>query len=92
MAKYGISLISILEANIANIYSSQFKSNRRTNLYVQCVQQSDRNSSKTDRFHKPTTYEQQVLTSSEQKITFARHEYGQVGVFRIKKTSLVQKL
>ena len=45
-----------------------------------------------DFFHNPTTSEQQVLTSSEQKITFARHVYGQVGVFRIKKKSSVQKL
>ena len=51
--------------------------------------QSDRNSSKTDAFHKPITYEPHGLTSSEQIITFARHEYGQVGLFRIKMTSLV---
>ena len=36
-------------------------------------------------FHKPTTHEQHVYTSSGQKITFfARHEYGRVKVFRIK--------
>ena len=45
--------------------------------------QSGRNSSKIDPFHKPTTYEQQVYTNSEQRITFARHEYGRVGNFRI---------
>ena len=43
------------------------------------MKQSDRNSSKTDLFNKPTAYEQHVYTSSEQKITFARHEYGRVG-------------
>ena len=48
------------------------------------VMQSDRNSSKTDTFHKPTTYEPQVWTSSERIIFFARYEYGQVGVFKIK--------
>ena len=31
-------------------------------------------------------------TNSEQIITFARHEYGRVWVFRIKIRSLVQKL
>ena len=31
-------------------------------------------------FHKPTTYEQHVTRSSEQMITFARQEYGRVGV------------
>ena len=56
------------------------------------VKQSDRNSSKTAIFHKPTTYEQRVQTNSEQKITFSRHEYGQIGVFRNKMISLVQKL
>ena len=39
--------------------------------------QSDRNSSKTDSFHKPTTYEPHVLTSSKQKLNFARHDSGQ---------------
>ena len=65
---------------------------KKCDLVTYSVKQSDRNSSKTDLFHKPTTYEQQVLTSFEQKITFARHQYGQVGVFRIKKKSSVQKL
>ena len=54
------------------------------------VKQSDRNSSKMDNFHKPTTYKPHVETSSKQKITFARHEYGQVRVFRIRIRSLVQ--
>ena len=54
--------------------------------------QLDRNSSKTDTFHKPKTYERHVQTKNEQKTTFARHEYGRVGVFRIKIRSLVQKL
>ena len=35
---------------------------------IYSVKQSDRNSSKTDRFHKTTTYEQHVYTSSEQNI------------------------
>ena len=56
------------------------------------VMQSDRNSLKTDTFHEPTTYEPYTKTSSEQKLTFARHDYGRVGVFRIKMRSLVQKL
>ena len=60
--------------------------------YTYSVKQSDRNSSKTDLFHKPTTYEQHVQTSSEQKITFAGHEYGRVEVFKIKMKSFVQKL
>ena len=33
-----------------------------------------------------------VKTSSEQKILFARHEYGQIGVSRIKMRLLGQKL
>ena len=45
--------------------------------------QSHRNSSKTDTFHGPTTYELHVYKSSEQITTFARHEYGRVGDFRI---------
>ena len=53
----------------------------------------DRNSSKRDTFHKPTTYEpNNVKTNSEQKMTFAGHEYGRVEVFRIKNRLLVQKL
>ena len=56
------------------------------------VMQSDRNSLKTDTFHEPTTYERQVQTENEQKTTFARHEYGRVGVFRIKIRSLFLKL
>ena len=54
--------------------------------------QSDRNSSKTVSFHKPTTYEPHVLTNSEQKLNFARHDYGRVEVFRVNIRSLVQKL
>ena len=54
---------------------------------VYSVMQSDQNSSKTDTFHEPTTYEPHVYnTNSEQIITFARHEYGRVGVFRISKS------
>ena len=42
---------------------------------------------------KPTLFmsltdEPHVKTSSEQIITFARHEYGRVGVFKIKMRSL----
>ena len=47
---------------------------------------------KTNLFHKPTTYERHILSNYGEKITFARYEYGQVGVFRIKIRSLVQKL
>ena len=60
--------------------------------YPYTVMQSDRNSSKTDTFHKPTTYELHAYTSSDKMITFARNKYGRVGVFRIKIRSLVQKL
>ena len=45
--------------------------------------QSDRKISKTDTFHEPTAYEPRVFTSSDLKVTFARHEYGRVGVFSI---------
>ena len=61
-------------------------------LYVYSVMQSDRNSTKTDTFHKPITYKRHVQTNNEQKTTFARHEYGRVGVFRIKISSLLPKL
>ena len=60
--------------------------------YLYTVMQSDRNSSKTDTFHKPITYKRHVQTNNEQKTTFARHEYGRVGVFRIKISSLLPKL
>ena len=53
--------------------------------------QSDRNSSKTDNFHKPTTYEPDIFTISEQIITFSKCEYGRVGVFIIKMISSLQK-
>ena len=53
---------------------------------------SDRNSEKNDIFHEPITYEPHVKTSSEQEVTFARHKYGQVGVFRIKMRLLVQRV
>ena len=53
--------------------------------------QSDGNGYEKDTCREPTTREPQVYTSSEQLITFARHEYGQIGVFRIKIRSLVQK-
>ena len=45
--------------------------------------QSDRNSSKTDTFYEPITYELHVYTSFERIITSARHEYWRVGFFRI---------
>ena len=48
------------------------------------VKQSDRNSSKTYTFHKPSTHEQHIKTNSKQTIAFARHEYGRVGDFRFK--------
>ena len=47
------------------------------------MKHSDRNSSKTDTFHGPTAYEPHVYTSSEEIKTFARYEYGRVGVFKI---------
>ena len=52
--------------------------------------QSDRNSSKTFTFYKPTIYEPYVQTCSEEIITYARHEYGRVGL--IKMRLLVEKL
>ena len=48
------------------------------------ILQSDRNSSKTDTFHEPTDYEPHVKTSSEEIQTSARHEYGRVGVLKIR--------
>ena len=66
---------------------------RGEHTYVQnSVMQSDRNSSKTGTFYEPTAYEPDVKTSSELIITFVMHEYGSVGVFRIKMRSLVQNL
>ena len=59
---------------------------------IHTVMQSDRNSSKTNTFHEPITYEPHVKDESEQIVTFARQEYGRVEVFRIKMRSLVQKL
>ena len=53
-------------------------------MCVYSVIQSDRNSSKTNTFHRPTTYEPHVKTFSKGKITYARHEYGRVGLFKIK--------
>ena len=40
-------------------------------MYIYTVMQSYRNSLKTETFHKPTTYEPHVKTSSEQIKTFA---------------------
>ena len=64
-------------------------------IHVDChysVKQSDRNSSKTDTFHEPTANKSNVKTSSEELKTFARHKYGQAGVFKIEMWSIVQKL
>ena len=47
---------------------------------------------KLTHFHKPTTYESNLYTISEQMITVALHEYGQVEDFRNKMRPLVQKL
>ena len=59
-------------------------------LYIRySVMQSVRNSSKTDTVRKPSTYEAYGLTSFEQIITFAIHDYGREGVFRVKMRSLV---
>ena len=51
--------------------------------------QSDRHRPKTDTFNEPTAYEPNVWTISELRITFARHEYGRVGDFKIKMKLLV---
>ena len=50
--------------------------------------------SKTDTFHKFITYEQHVLTSSDEIISSSRHEFGRVDVFRrrrIKKREELKK-
>ena len=63
------------------------------NIYmIYSVMQSDRNSSKNDIFHEPTAYKPNVKKTYEQKINFARHKYGRVGLFKIRIKSLVQKL
>ena len=56
------------------------------------VKQSDRNSWKTDIFQRPINLWTSRLNKFCAKISFARHEYGQVEVFRIKMRALVQKL
>ena len=61
-------------------------------MFIYTVMQTDRNSLKTDIFHKPITYKRHVQTNNEQKTTFARLEYRRVGVFRIKISSLLPKL
>ena len=55
------------------------------------VMQSDRDSSKMDTFHEYAAYESHDQTTFEQIINFARHDYEQVGVFKIKMKLLVQK-
>ena len=40
------------------------------------LMQSDRNSSKSGTFHKPTTYKPHFYTCYEQIVIFVRHEYG----------------
>ena len=57
-------------------WEKKYNYGKRENIYG--VMQPARNSSKTDTFHEPITYEPRVLTSSDKKITFARHEYGRV--------------
>ena len=47
----------------------------------------DRNSLKTDTFHEP-----HVQTRFLQTINLAWNEYGRVGIFRIKKISIIQEL
>ena len=42
--------------------------------------------------HAPTTLEQHNLANSQHIITFAKHENGRIGVFRMKMRALVQKL
>ena len=61
-------------------------------MFLYSVKHSDRNRSKTDFFLKPTTCTQHVWPRYEQKITFARHDYGRIGVFRIQMRSFVQEL
>ena len=58
-----------------------------------CVMQSNRNGSKIDTFHERKAYESHMLRQvlNKQK-SFARHKYGQAGVFKIMMRSLVQKL
>ena len=54
------------------------------------VMQSDRNRLKTDTSHEPITYEPNQ--SLGQKKSYARHEYGREGVFKIKMRLIFQKL
>ena len=37
-----------------------------------------------DTFREPTTFEPHTKKSSEQILTFTRHDYGQVGIFKDK--------
>ena len=58
---------------ITNCYTADIGLNHCTDVRYN-VKQSDRSSLKIVIFYMPTTYEQHVKTSSEKKITFARHE------------------
>ena len=70
-------------ADILKLWGDQNNKHIHYALYRHEYMKLDRKSSKTDTFHKPTTSEPHVKTNSEQIITFHRHEYWRVGVFRI---------
>ena len=80
-----------LKFKLAQEIMGDFNANK-TGIVKYSVMQSDLNSSKTDTFQEPTAYEPYVYQRSKQMITFARHEYGRVGVFIIRIRSLVQKI
>ena len=83
-----IVILLIRKINLKDLESVLY----RYYLILYTVMQSDRNSLKTNTFHKPTTYKRHVQTNNEQKTTFARNKFGRVGVFRIKIRSLLLKL
>ena len=68
-------------------YSVRLEPNQDACLYKQCEAIRSEQCEK-DTFHEPTN----IQTSSEQTITFAKHKYGLVEVFKIEMRSLVQNL
>ena len=52
-------------------HGNKVVSSKKVKSLTYTVMQSDRNSSKRDTFHRPTTYEPHAYTSSDKMITFA---------------------
>ena len=75
ISKFGSMDSSRVSIIIIDIFTFQLVFNISFFTFDYSVMQSDRNSSKTDTFHGPTTYETHVQTSFEQIIYFAKHEY-----------------